>query len=92
MGRPTFLRSALVAERYPREADEMTGFAERFIQQGMQQGMQQGEAKILIRLLTKRFGELPNETLHQIESADDDTLLQWSERVLTARTLDEVLH
>ena len=66
----------------------MTGFAERFIQQGMQQG----EAKVLIRLMTRRFGELPDATLREIESADADTLLQWSERVLTAQTLDEVLH
>jgi hypothetical protein len=71
-------------QRYPKEADEMTGFAERFIQQG--------EAKVLIRLMTRRFGELPDATLREIESADADTLLQWSERVLTAQTLDEVLH
>ena len=82
----------------------MTGFTERFreegmqqgiekgMQQGMQKGLQQGEAKILIRQLTKRFGELPEETLRKIESADADTLLQWSERVLTAQTLDEILH
>jgi hypothetical protein len=79
-------------QRYPKEADEMTGFAERFIQQGIQQGMQQGEAKVLIRLMTRRFGELPDATLREIESANADTLLQWSERVLTAQTLDEVLH
>jgi hypothetical protein len=70
----------------------MTGFAERFIQQGMQQGMQQGEAKMLIHLLVRRFGELPEETLRKIETADAGTLLQWSERVLSAQTLDEVLH
>ena len=70
----------------------MTGFAERFIQQGIQQGMQQGEAKILIRLLSRRFGELSEETRRKIESADVDTLLRWSDRVLTATTLDEVLH
>jgi len=66
----------------------MTGFAERFIQQGIQQG----EAKILIRQRTRRFGELPDATRLKIESADADTLLQWSERVLSAQTLDEVLH
>jgi flagellar biosynthesis/type III secretory pathway protein FliH len=94
----------LYRQRYPHEAETMTGFAERFreegmqrgmmkgMQKGMQQGMQQGEAKVLIRQLTKRFGELPEEISRKIETADADTLLQWSERVLTAKTLDEVLH
>jgi hypothetical protein len=40
----------------------------------------------------RRFGELPEETLRKIETADAGTLLQWSERVLSAQTLDEVLH
>jgi predicted transposase/invertase (TIGR01784 family) len=62
------------------------------IQQGMQQGMQQGEARILLRLLARRFGELPEDKRRQIESADTETLLEWSERVLTANSLDEVLH
>jgi hypothetical protein len=72
----------------------MSGFAERFIQhgieQGVQQGIQQGECKVLIRQLTSRFGHVPERVRRTIESADPDTLLQWSERVLTAQALDEV--
>jgi len=87
-------------QRYPAEAKAMSGFAERFIEQGVQQGIQQGvrqgvqqgEAKILVRLLTSRFGQLPAETVRRIEAADADTLLEWSDRVLTAQTLDEVVH
>jgi len=70
----------------------MSGFAERFIEQGIQQGVQPGEAKILVRQLTSRFGQLPAETVERIEAADADTLLEWCERVLTAKTLDEILH
>jgi len=62
------------------------------MQQGMQQGMQKGEAKVLVRQLICRFGDLPEDLRQQIESADTDTLLKWSERILTAQTLDEVLH
>jgi len=73
----------------------MSRFAERFreegMQQGMRQGMQQGEARVLVRLLQLKFGELPEAVLHRIEHADEQTLLQWSERVLTAEQLDEVL-
>jgi hypothetical protein len=45
---------------------------------------------MLLRLLTLRFGVLPQSARAQVESADADTLLRWSERVLTASTLDEV--
>ena len=74
----------LYQQQYAQEADIMSGFAERFIQQG--------EARILLRLLSTRFGELPPTTRERIETADAETLLHWSERVLTARSLDEVLH
>jgi hypothetical protein len=30
--------------------------------------------------------------VQKIEAADADTLLEWSDRVLTAKTLDEILH
>lgn len=91
-------------ERYAEEASQMSGFAERFIaqgieqgiqqgvQQGMQQGVQQGEARILLRLLSARFGILPPDARNKVESADAETLLQWSERILNARTLDDVLN
>jgi len=77
----------------------MTGFAQRFTelsreegwQEGMQQGLQRGEARILTALLRLSFGELPAEVQQHIETADADTLLRWSERVLTAITPGEVL-
>jgi hypothetical protein len=80
----------------------MSGFDERFIQQGFkhgfqlgyqlgyQQGIRQGEARVLASLLQLRFGELPQAAAERIASADADTLLRWSERVLSAKTLDEV--
>ena len=58
----------------------------------MQQGMQQGEATALLRLLLKRFGDVPLDARRQIEAADADTLLEWLDRVLTASSIDEVLH
>jgi hypothetical protein len=89
----------LYTQRYPREAADMSGFAQRFIEQGIEkgieqgieQGVKQGEARMLMSLLRLRFGELPDTVQQRIESADADTLLHWSERVLTARTLAEVL-
>ena len=73
-------------QRYPEEVAKVTRFAERFIEEGIGQG----EARVLLRLLTLKFGPLPEPVRARIESADADTLLRWSERVLTADQLDEV--
>ena len=76
---------------YPDEAKTMSSFAERFIQQGMQRGKQEGEAVMLLRLLQLKFGEVPPEIRQEIERADAQTLLQWSERVLTASRIEQVI-
>ncbi|WP_440998178.1 DUF4351 domain-containing protein [Arhodomonas sp. SL1] len=69
----------------------MSTFAERFTQQGLEQGLQQGEAAVLLRLMEHRFGPLAPEQRERIESADAETLLEWSERILTASRAEDVL-
>ncbi len=89
----------LYTQRYPQEVTTMAGFAQRFTEQGhkegqregRKEGLQLGEARILTALLRLRFGDLPLPVQQRIEAADADTLLRWSERVLTAQTLEEVL-
>jgi len=109
-------------QEYPQEAEIMTSFSERFIEQGrqearremkgfterfieqgrrqgMQQGMQQGrlegkqegQATILLRQLQLKFGAVPEAVCHKIEHADPQTLLAWSERVLTAADIEQVI-
>jgi len=63
---------------------------EQGLQQGMQQGMQQGEAAVLKRLLHKRFGELPEEVELRLHKATLEQLEVWTDRVLDARTINEV--
>jgi len=46
---------------------------------------------MLLRLIALKFGPPDAQVRRRIESADADTLLIWSERVLTAQTPDEVL-
>jgi len=65
----------------------MSRFAARFIEQSVHRG----EARVLLRKLTTRFGQLSAETLSTIEAADADTILKWTERVPEASTLDEVM-
>lgn len=70
----------------------MQTFIDRYIEQGRQQGEQQGEAKVLVRLIERKFGP-PSESVRQrISGADPETLLCWSERMLTADSLEAVLH
>ena len=59
-------------------------------QEGHQEGRREGEAEMLLRLLRIRFGTLPTDTVARVQAAAPDTLLHWSERVLSAATLDEV--
>ena len=62
------------------------------IQKGMQRGVQQGEAAILTRLLQRRFGKLPTKYAQRIAQADAQTLLEWGEKILDAKTLDDVFN
>jgi len=78
---------ALYRERHTEEAEKMTRFAERFIEQGTRQA----EARVLLRQLTLKYGELPDWARERIEAADSETLLVWLDRVLTADSLEAVL-
>lgn len=60
------------------------------MQQGVQQGMQQGECSLLVRQLTRRFGALPEWAKTRLHQANTDLLETWGERVLDARSLEEV--
>ena len=73
-------------------AEQLRGSSmQQGMKQGIQQGMQRGEARILTAQLRLRFGELSPAVAQRIETADAETLLRWSERVLSAKTLDEIL-
>lgn len=47
---------------------------------------------VLLRLIERRFGPPDDRVRERIEQADPETLLRWSERILDAGSLDEVLH
>jgi predicted transposase/invertase (TIGR01784 family) len=64
--------------------------AQQWKNEGVQEGLQQGEAALLKRLLQRRFGELPFIYTQQIASANTETLLEWGEKVLDAKTLEEI--
>lgn len=64
---------------------------EKALQEGLQEGLQKGEARVLLRQFRLKFGPLDPETEKRVRSADADRLLGWSERILTAESLQDVL-
>lgn len=61
------------------------------IEQGIEQGIRQGEGTLLLRLIELKFGAASEAVIRLVREADADTLLQWSERILTAETLADVM-
>ena len=56
---------------------EMQGDIMTLAQQFEQRGMQQGQTTMLLRLLQRRFGEIPADLQKRIQQADVNTLLAW---------------
>lgn len=60
------------------------------LQKGHQEGVQLGEATVLTHQIERKFGSLSEAERKRIHAADIETLLQWSERILTANTKEDV--
>jgi hypothetical protein len=70
----------------------MQTFIDRYIEQGREQGRQQGEAALLLHLIERKFGTPSQAVRERVFGADAETLLNWSERILTAESVEAVLH
>ncbi|VFN02311.1 MAG: protein of unknown function (DUF4351) [Candidatus Kentron sp. G] len=53
-------------------------------------GEAKGEAKLLFRQLSRRFQPLPDGIFERVYGADPNTIEHWADRVLDAKSLDEV--
>ncbi|WP_437569669.1 DUF4351 domain-containing protein [Sorangium sp. So ce542] len=58
---------------------------------GEREGRVEGQRSMLLKLLRLRFGELPGPIEARIRAADAGQIEGWTERVLTAPTLDDAL-
>ena len=61
-------------------------------QEGMQKGRQEGEQILLQRMLTRRFGEIPDWAQKRLLQASPEQLEQWADRLLDVPTLDAVFN
>ena len=50
----------------------------------------EGRVETLMRLLTLKFGALPEGAQARLRAASADQLATWTDRVLTATTLEEI--
>ena len=57
---------------------------------GLKEGRKGGEAMLLSRLLSLRFGPLPDWVDHRLNEASVESLELWGERILDATALEEV--
>ena len=61
------------------------------IDRGKTEGLLRGKLAIIRRLLELRFGPLPSHVHARLENASVAELDAWTERLLSAASLDEVL-
>jgi predicted transposase YdaD len=58
--------------------------------EGRLEGKLEGKCGLLQKILTRRFGPLPDWAKHRLASASSEQLDQWAERVLAAKSLQDV--
>ncbi len=85
---------------YPEEEHAMMGRLARARQEGWQEGQREGvsagiqcgAASVLLAQLKLKFGsEVNHRVREQINRADTDTLRHWSEQILSAQQLQQIL-
>lgn len=66
-------------------------WSETLVAKGQVEGRTQGAHQLLLRLLGKRFGPLPENVRHRVETITSlDLLTELAERVLSAHSLEEM--
>jgi predicted transposase/invertase (TIGR01784 family) len=61
------------------------------LQEGLQEGLQKGRAETVLKLLKLKFRKVPQSVAARVRAGSEAELDRWIERVLTARSLAEVL-
>jgi predicted transposase/invertase (TIGR01784 family) len=59
-------------------------------QEGRQQGRQEGIERTLRKLITLKFGDIPEAASKRLEQATDEQLDTWVEQILTVNSLDDL--
>ena len=63
---------------------------QRILEEGEAKGEAKGMAAVLLKLLDKRFGTVPQDIVDRVRVSSIEELGQWAERVLSVESLDQV--
>jgi predicted transposase YdaD len=86
----------------PAKYEFQSEFARRYLSQGRAEGHAEGEAKgraegraegagrVLLKQLTLKFGPLQDSVVARLQTASLEELELWTERILSASTLEDV--
>jgi hypothetical protein len=85
------LRGLLPGDRGTEVEEAVMNWFEREVDQGRRDGRREGERRVLLKQLQLRFGELPAAVIARVEAAEVPELDVWTERVLMASRLEDVL-
>jgi len=77
-------------ELNPMLAETVTKWTKQWKMEGRMEGTLEGRAAVLERLLRKRFGAIAPMYLERIRSASIEQLDLWAERILDAKSIQEV--
>ena len=74
----------------PMIAENAIDWSAQWREEGRQEGRQEGEADLLLRQIRRLYGPLASAVEARVRGAKADQLLEWGERLVTSRSLDEV--
>lgn len=58
--------------------------------EGKAEGIAEGRAETILRMVTKRFGAVPEHLVARVRNGSPADLDRWTDRILDARSLAEV--
>ena len=84
------MRERLIPELGTDAEETIMTMGERLMQKGAERAQEQTQRNNLLFLLRQRFGAVPAAVTERIDAVRFADLQRWFERVLAARTLDDV--
>jgi hypothetical protein len=78
------------ADQFRQRLAQLAPTAETAMQRAADAYIEQGQRKLVVRLLTKKFGPLPDDAVLRLDAATPEELEQVADRLLDAQHLDDV--